>query len=525
MRFFFIFVLMFIFCHLPKTNKLAFASEMTQKETNLIFRYHIVSEPQSLDPSKLTSTDASYFFNNIMRGLYSYSNERGLLKEGAESCLFVNPLKLVCKLHDTFWSDGTKIESQDYVRSFRRLVSSRTKTPTVELLKRVKNALNIFLGTAPVEKLGVRAEGKNSLVIDFESPDPDFLYKLTASVLVPIRNDTFPPPGDLTGIVFNGPYRVTQWLRGKRLHLESNSFYKRGNPNRPAVEILFIDDEQTAMNLYERNELSFLRRLPTSYIEKYRQHPDVKQLPIARFDYVGFGEDLKNQPDLRAALSYSADFREMQKMLNALGIPGCPGLSEDLVDQPRCVQFDLNKAKLHWEKVPAEIKSKRFKFVFSKLGGDDVKRSMEWLQAQWKKNLNFQTDLEQTEQGVFLNLLRTQPPSIFRKGVGLESPTCLAALETFAVGGAENFLRLNDPQFQKIIKNVSEAIKTDRNGLINKPTLDAKKSCGAGIQLLLDQHWLIPLGRIQFTILAHPRFQGWTLNEMNQLDLSDLHGL
>ena len=36
-----------------------------------VFRYHVPLEPSSLDPARLTSTDASYFFNNIMRGLYS----------------------------------------------------------------------------------------------------------------------------------------------------------------------------------------------------------------------------------------------------------------------------------------------------------------------------------------------------------------------------------------------------------------------------------------------------------------------
>lgn len=497
---------------------------MSQKETDSkpVFRYHLFSEPQSLDPSRLNSTDANYFFNNIMRGLFSYSNEQGLMNEGAESCRFTNPLKLVCTLQKHRWSDGTLVEAQDYVRSFQRVVSRTAKTPTVELLKNVKNALLVFEGKQPPSSLAVHAASKTELIIEFDKPDPDFLYKLTASVLVPVRNLEYPEAGVLGGILFNGPYQVTQWIKGKRLRLESNPHYSRGKENRPPIEILFIDDDQTAMNLYERGELTFLRRLPTSYLDKYRSRPDFWQAPMARFDYVGFGEVFKNQPDLRAALSYSADFKEMQKMLGALGIPGCPSLPETLLDKPRCLNFNLPLALSRWKKVPAEIKEKRYKFKFSKLGGDDIKRSMEWFQGQWKKNLNFHVDLEQTEQGVFLNSLRTETPPIFRKGVGLERPTCLAALETFSHGGSENFLRLDQVEFENIIKNLVLLNQPDKNGRQVKPSLAVKKKCGEGVQFLIDQHFLVPLGRIQFTGLAHVRFSGWKINEMNQLDLAGL---
>jgi oligopeptide transport system substrate-binding protein len=507
---------------LPASEAFAAGKGASQKETETVFRYHVPSEPQSLDPSKLLSTDASYFFNNIMRGLYSYSNEKGLVNEGAESCVFETQTKLNCKLRESIWSDGTKVEAADYVRSFRRLVSSASKVPTVELLKRVHNAMTINEGKAPSESLGVRAEGKDRLVIELDTPDPDFLYKLTASVLVPVRNDAFPPVGELTGILFNGPYRVTQWVRGKRMRLESNPYYKRGEGKRPPVEVLFIDDDQTALTLYERKELSFLRRLPTTFIAKYRARPDFKQIPVARFDYVGFGEELRNQPDFRAALSFAADYREMQKMLDALGIPGCPSLPEELVDSPHCVKFDLARAKKFWEKVPADVKAKRYKFAFSKLGGDDIKRSMEWFQAQWKKNLGVQVDLEQTEQGTYLQMLRTSPPAIFRKGVGLERPTCLSALETFARDGSDNFLKIDDPVLEAIIRKLSDEIKPDKSGILKKPSEEAKETCGDGIQHLLDYHWMIPLGRIHFTLLADPHFQGWALNEMNQLDLAEL---
>jgi len=494
-----------------------------------VFRFHLPTEPQSLDPSKISSSDASYFFNNTMRGLYSFSNTEGLIAEGAESCRFETPLKLVCHLADRFWSDGSPVVAGDYVRSFQKLVSSAGKNPSVELLKNVKNVLAVNSGKIALDRLGVTANEPQHLTIEFEKPDPEFLYKLTASVLVPIKNTSFPKRGELAGLVFNGPYKIVSWTLAHRMRLEANPYYKRGNQHRPPVEILFVDDDQTALQLYEQKSLTLLRRLPTTYIATYRSRPDFLQIPVARFDYIGFGPELKDQPHLRAALSHSADFEQLRKIYDALGIPGCPSMPEELLDGPHCVKFDLKLAKSELEKVSPETRAKHYKLFFSKLGGDDIKKGMEWFQAQWKNNLGLQIELEQMEQGTYLNQLRQSPPAIFRKGLALERPTCLAALETFAAGGSENFLNLNDPIFESLLKSLQEAshgpsaTKSDSaTKVVPHTSVAERKLCGEGVEIFLKSSLLIPLGRIHFTLLADPRFTGWSLNEMNQLDLAGL---
>lgn len=497
------------------------------RATESVFRFHIPHEPHSLDPARLTTTDANYFFNNIMRGLYSYSNKKGLVTEGAKSCRFTQTLQLVCELNKThLWSDGTRVRAEDYVRAFRHLLAPTSRNPGIELLKNIKNAIkfhstkNGAAGSLP--DLGVHASKEFELQIDFESPDPEFLYKLTSSILVPIRSENFPEPGEVTNLQFTGPYIVTKWIRGHRLRLERNPNFSHGNPQRPPIEILFVDEDQTALTLYEQGYLTFLRRLPTSLIPKYQDRKDFVQLPVSRFDYVGFGADLKGQLHLRAALALSADFRELQKIYYALGIPGCPSLPEDLMESTPCIQFDLDQARVHWQQVSNELKKKRWQMHFSKLGGDDLKKGAEWLQGQWKKNLGIDVDLQQVENGVYLHELAQSPPAIFRKGVGLERPTCLAALETFAKDGAENFLHLDDPQFELLLKKMALRALPATDGKKASVNKEMKSLCSQGIQHLIDNYYLIPLGRIHFTLLVQPRYKNWTLNEMNQLDLSQL---
>ncbi|MES2962402.1 MAG: peptide ABC transporter substrate-binding protein [Bdellovibrionota bacterium] len=488
---------------------------MSQNETP-VFRFHMPAEPHSLDPARLQSTDASFFFNNVMRGLFSYSNEKGLVPEGAKSCEFVSRLKLECKLDKSVkWSDGSRVVAADYVRAFKHLLSPTTKSSVVELLKNVKNAMAAHGGTVPVEQVGIRVANDGTLIFDFEKHDPDFLYKLTASPLVPAKSDSYPERDVAEKLVVNGPYKIVSWKTGRRVRLESNPHYARGETSRPPVEILFVDEDETAYNLYRKGELTFLRRLPTTNIPAAKGQSDFFQKPVSRFDYLGFGLELKDQPDLRAALSLSLDFKELQKIYDALGIPGCPSLPEEWMDRARCVKFDLAKAKEHFAKVPAAVRTKPLRLVFSTAGGDDIKKGAEWLQAQWKKNLGFEVRIEGTENGIFLGMLRSEAPPIFRKGVGLERPTCLAALETFSSEGSENFIRLRDPAYEKIVSRMQA---------VSNRTAKAKL-CGEGVQFLLDRNLLVPLGRIHFTMLARPTFVDWSLNEMNQLDLSSLRSV
>jgi oligopeptide transport system substrate-binding protein len=481
-----------------------------------VFRLHIPIEPASLDPALVQTTDASYFLNNVMRGLYSYDNEKGLVLEGAKFCTFLNPLKMSCELAtDREWSDGSKIVADDYVRAFRRLVATNGKNAAIELLKNLKNTQKVHGGKAAPDQLGIRSINAARIEFEFEKPDPEFLYKLCSSVLVPVKSESFPAREKSPEVVVNGPYRVVSWTKGRRVRLESNEHYKtQGDAKaRPPVEILFIEDDETGFNLYEQGELTFLRRLPSTLIPKMKARADFHQIPVARFDYLGFGPELDQQPFLREALAYSLDFAELARIYDALGIPGCPSLPRHLMDNEPCIKFDLTRAKRALAQVRNEVKSKRFKLGFSKLGGDDIKKGAEWEQAQWKKNLGFTFDLESSEQGVYLAKLRENPPSVFRKGIGLERPTCLAALETFAEGGSENFIHFKDAKYETI---VSEIVK-------EKSEAKKAKLCTQGIQILLDSHRILPLGRIHFTLLARPDFKGWSLNEMNQLDLSRLH--
>ncbi|MCB0412321.1 MAG: peptide ABC transporter substrate-binding protein, partial [Bdellovibrionales bacterium] len=157
-------------------------------------------------------------------------------------------------------------------------------------------------------------------------------------------------------------------------------------------------------------------------------------------------------------------------------------------------------------------KSSHLSFAYSVMGGDDIKRTVEWIQHQWKQNLSISVELFPVEQGYYLKQLSEHSFDLFRKGVGLDRPTCLAALQNFLPDHPENYLDLKDPKFQQVVEELEKPLSERQR----------RQACSKAISILIEHSYLIPLGEMHFAILAKPQFTGWRLNEMNQLDLTDL---
>jgi oligopeptide transport system substrate-binding protein len=465
-----------------------------------IFRLHLSNSPQSLDPQLQKSSASSYVLINLYRNLFTFDDEKGLLPDLGVSCQRqLKNLQLKCLLKpDLHWSDGSPLTSADFIRTYNRVLDPKVGAPRADLLFKIKNAKEIYQGKAKPESLGIKAPNSTTLIFDFSEADPDFEYNLTSFLLSPTKEDLK---------ITSGPYLLKEFTPGKHILLTPNPEYHDKNPQRPSVEFLFIEEDSLALQLYEKNELSFLRRLPTLFISKYRDSKEFHWLSVLRFDYIGFGPELKDREDIRTAFSYSLNFTELKKILSSEGLPGCAGLPDAwFPDKAPCVQFDLAQ-------IPKLKNTKNYKLMFSSLGGEDHKRATEWMQQQWKKNAQLQVSLEMKENKLYLDELKKNPPALFRKGVSPDRPTCLAVLETFAPESPENFIQLADSEYQMILGQLARA----------KNIQEQKKFCLNGVQFLLNQKRLIPLGAIHFAILAKPEFVGWKLNQMNQLDLSGLH--
>ncbi len=473
-----------------------------------IFRFHLFSEPHTLDPQTSAAASGNYLFNNLYRGLFHYTNKGGLKLDGAKECKR-SKLQMRCVLKKHKWSNGQDITAENYIQAFRRLIDPDMKSPQSDVLFTLKNAREIWQGKMPPDQLGISSPSPDILIFHFAEDDPEFEYRLIHPALTPLPPGGFLKPEEGSKMPVNGPYRIKEWKKGAWIKLVPNPHFEDGFPGRPDLEALFIEDDSTALRLYESGTLTFLRRLVASEFPRFQNSPEFSQVPMARFDYVGFGPALLAHPKLRESLVNAAEFQDFMSLFGARSPAGCPSLPATYLDKVKCLEFNPKRAKSLLKEAGRPPK---MEMQFSRMGGDDIARAAEWFQGQWKKNLGLTITLNGQEQGTYLRILKTKPPMIFRKGVSLDRPTCAAALEIFSKGHPDNYIALDDPKFEKLLKKVSSA----------GPGKAKRKACSAAVNYLMSLNRLIPLGEMHFTVLAKKQFTGWTLNELNQLDLSQL---
>lgn len=477
-----------------------------------VFRFHLVNEPSTVKPWEQKNSNAGYLLSQVTGTLMSYQDHK-LSPNLAEKCEQKSAKLLKCTLRkDLKWSDGSTLTAQDFLRSFQQFVNPENKAYRADLLFPVKNAEKVFKRELPLEKLGISIKGPE-ITFDLENPDSEFIYTLTSPLLSPLPAEGIPTVDELrlkpTSYKSSGAYQFTSWEAQKKIALTPNAHYWLKSSTRPTLELITVNEDSVALNLFEKKNLSFLRRLPTLFIPQYKGKPEYFEVDQFRFDYLGFSPQITNT-SLRKALALSLNYPELQALFHAKAPPGCVGIREGLTTEKFCHAFDLPKAKEELAK--ANSPAPTLALFYSKQGGDDHKRGMEWIQAQWKKNLSLNVSVNSLENKVFVEKLEKNPPDIFRKGIAPDRPTCLSALETFESKNIENYLQFKNAKYDAILAKMRNTTKETGK----------KNLCDQALHLLMDGAYIIPTGPIHFTLLADPKWKGWKLNELNQLDLSGL---
>jgi oligopeptide transport system substrate-binding protein len=225
--------------------------------------------------------------------------------------------------------------------------------------------------------------------------------------------------------LFNGPYVLKEWKEEQYIRLDPNKTYIEKTHSNLPVEVRLVEDGTAALNLFQANRLDFVPMIPTSQIPEWKKHAEFFETSIPRFDFIGFGPAFESLPSLREAISLSSDFKGFQKLFQSKARPGCPGFPSKWTGGPVCLNDDVKRAKQIIEK-SKESPPKPLTYYFTKIPTDDLVRGAEFYQQAWKRNLDLDVVLQSREIGVYRALLRESPPPLFRRGVALDRPSCLA---------------------------------------------------------------------------------------------------
>lgn len=158
----------------------------------------ISSNPDNLDPQMAEDKSSMFVIRNTYALLMDTDGSGRLINGAAKSYTVSDDgLTYTFKLRDgLFWfgmsgTNGVSLTAYDYEYAFQRIFDADTHSPYVDFFSCIKNGKAVYGGGKSRYELGVKAIDNETLVIELEYPNCDFLKLLSHTAAAPCNEEIF----------------------------------------------------------------------------------------------------------------------------------------------------------------------------------------------------------------------------------------------------------------------------------------------------------------------------------------------
>ena len=286
----------------------------------------IASEPETIDPSVISSVDGSTYVNHMFEILMKYvptdekADDSGNVMMtkvdlGQAESYEVSDDGLVYTFKirsDAKWSDGQPVKAQDWVYSWQRLVDPATASDYGYFLDGVVvNAAEIQAEEKDPSELGIKAIDDSTLEITLCQDTPYFLEMCAFASLMPLREDVVSAGDDWATpekIVCNGPYKLSEWTHDSVIKMVPNDqYYDAANLGPSEIDWYLSADETAILSAYQSGEWAFVESFPTDMISSLQDSGDCFIDPYVGTYYLYLNCDQIKDWRVRAAMVLSVD--------------------------------------------------------------------------------------------------------------------------------------------------------------------------------------------------------------------------
>lgn len=310
-----------------------------------ILKLCIASEPETIDPSLISSVDGSTYTQHQFEGLMKYVPTSEFADESKQmynseiafgqakdvqisddQCEYVFTLR-----DDIFWSDGVEVTANDFVYAWRRIVDPETASDYGYILSGiVLNAEAINAGDMDKDKLGIEAVDDKTLKITLEAPCAYFMSLCAFSSLMPLREDVVAGNENWTDpstIVVNGAYKITEWVHDSYILMEKNEKYYDYDKLGPDQIKWGLSDSETAIvSGYQSGEYEFIQNFPSDMITSLKASGDCFTDPYIGTYYLYINCSIITDWRVRAAMTICVDRENIVNNITQSGQTPATGL-------------------------------------------------------------------------------------------------------------------------------------------------------------------------------------------------------
>ncbi|MCC4085341.1 peptide pheromone-binding protein TraC [Enterococcus faecalis] len=437
---------------------------------------------QSLDPATAVDQTSITLLANVMEGLYRLDEKnqpQPALAAGQPKVSNDGKTYTIVIRDGAKWSDGTPITAEDFVVAWQRVVDPETASPNMELFSTIKNAKEIISGKQPKEKLGVKSNDEQTLIIELEEPTPYFTDLLALTAYFPVQQKAIKENGKNYGtsqksIETNGAYNLTN-LDGvgtsdKWTIAKNEKYWDKKHVSMKKINFQVVKEINTGINLYNDGQLDDAP-LAGEYAKQYKKDKEYSTTLMANtmfleMNQTGENKLLKNK-NVRKAISYAIDRDSLvEKLLDNGSIPSVGVVPEKMAYNPKTkkdfaneklVEFNKKQASTYWETAKSNDKvSEKLELDILVGDGEFEKKAGEFLQGQLEENLEgLKVNITPVPANVFMERLTKKDFAISLSGWQADYADPISFLANFETNSPLNHDGYSNKNYDELIKDTS----------------------------------------------------------------------
>ncbi len=513
------------------------------------------NEPTDLDPGTASLPDEFFVIRALSEGLLTPNPSGGEPLPAAAERYDVSADGLTYTFYlrsAATWSNGEPVVADDFVASFRRVLTPVTAAPKAHLFHAVKNARAFATGAlSDFAAVGVRARSPHTLAVTLEQPLRQFPRYVASGPWIPVNPRVIERDGrawtEPEHYVGNGPFVLVEWRPHRRIVVRKNPRYRDAAHVRlQEIQFLRFDSQDTEERAYRAGQVDVTMAVPQTKLEVYaRERPaELHRAPLAETRFIAFNTKRAPLSDVRVrrALALAIDRDRIVKhvtkggqiaapnflspaLLAASGDAAGPDLRAGRVDERDVAHASVSPDAAHTPPEfqtfdPAEARRLLAQAGFPNGDGFPKVELAGWvqnpvldaIQEMWRQELGIEARIVIQEAKVHLAAVNAGNYDIAFVTNLLDVPDPTAALHDFTTDAPNNFPHWQSTDFDRLI--ASSAAVADPS--------KARDALRAAERLLLGE---APVAPVYFNVqnwLMSPRVHGWQQDALWSRRYNDL---
>ena len=463
-------------------------TQVTQATREKILLVGNRSEPSDLDPHTISGVPEKNIVGTLFEGLTRTDPATLEPRPGVAERWDVSADALTYTFHlraDAKWSDGKTVTAQDFLVSFKRVLSPALAADSADEMYPVVNAEAYHKGTLKdFNQVGFRAIDERTFEMRLRHPAGFLLKSMATRIWYPVpvhaiekfapltqRGSAWTRPGNLVG---NGPFVLHTWEPNRFVEVRrSPTYWNRATVLLNGVRFIPLEGESAEEAAFRAGQLHITGSVPTTKLDVYRKNaPELLRIhPYSGVYYYSFNVTKPpfNDVRLRRALAMAVDRESIVKNITRAGetpayhftIEGIDGY----VSHARTrLDFDAARKLLAEAGYPRGQGLPPIRLLFNT--AENHRAIAEAVQQTWKRELGIELKLENQEWRVYLESMKQKDYDISRAGLIMEPYDPSQFLKVFASPTGFNRTGWSDPDFSRLYEEVMNTANREQREVL-----------------------------------------------------------